>query len=87
MVPHLWVEGDLSYTLKTVFNKRKLDLIPAICEGKEGVCMLNMTIEEISKVLGSMARGVQINTIGNITARITGTDILIEVVSVQILKG
>jgi hypothetical protein len=83
MAPNIWVEKELRNELMKVFERRKLDLIPAICEGKEGVCMVSMTIEEITKVLGSITRGVKINSTGLMTAKIMGTDIFLDVVSVH----
>jgi hypothetical protein len=45
--------------------------------------MVSMTIEEITKVLGSITRGVKINSTGLMTAKIMGTDIFLDVVSVH----
>lgn len=81
--PNIWVEKDFRNALMEVFKRRKLDLVPAVCEGKEGICMLSMTFEEISKVLGAINRGVKINSTGLMTAKIMGTDIFIDVVSVH----
>jgi len=83
MAPNVWVEKDFRNKLMEIFKKRRLDLIPAICEGKEGICMLSMATEEIAKVLTEINRGCKINSTGIMTAQIMGTDIIINVVSVH----
>jgi hypothetical protein len=83
MTPNIWVEKDFRNTLMEVFKKRKLDLVPATCEGKEGICILSLPLEEITKVLGAINRGVKINSTGLMTAKIMGTDIFVNVVSVH----
>ncbi len=86
MTSNIWVASQFEGVLSQVFKKRKLDLIPAICNGIEGVCMVSMTPEEIGKVCGSLSRGVEINCTGNMVAKIIGKDIFLEVCSIHPLK-
>ncbi len=80
---NIWVEKDLRNELMKVFSKRRLDLVPAICKGKEGMCMLSMTFEEVTKVLNSFSRGISINSTGTVQAQIMNTEIVVDVVSVH----
>lgn len=79
---NIWVEKGLKSLLRDTFKKRPLDLIPAICNGKDGYCMISMTPEEIMKVLGAAARSVVRDSTGTMTAQLMGTDIIIDVVSI-----
>lgn len=83
---NIWVENDFKNIFVSVFQKRRLDLIPAICEGKDGFCMLSMAPDEIHKILGTISRGVKVNSTGTMVARLMGTDVQVDVCSVHKLE-
>lgn len=84
MVPNLWFEKDLKDRVLGIFKRRRLDLIPSICDSKDGFCLISISEDEIAKVLGSL-NNVTINSTGLMTAKLQGTEICVDVVSVSII--
>jgi len=83
MTSNLWIHSELRKELANVFKKRKVDFIPAECNGMSGFCVLSITPEEIKKVLTAIARGVTVNATGLMVAQIKDTDIFIDVCSIH----
>jgi len=83
MTSNLWIHTDLQKEVETIFKKRKLDLIPAVCNGITGFCVLSVKPDEMTKVLTSIARGVSVNATGLMVAQIKDTDIFVDVCSIH----
>ena len=83
MTSNIWIHTDLRKELEGAFKKRKLDLIPADCNGMSGFCMLSMTVDEIKRVLNAISRGVTVNATGLMVAQIKDTDIFVDVCSIH----
>ena len=83
MTSNVWVHSDLKKVFDTVFGKRRLDVIPAVCNGIDGYCLVSMTNEEIKRVLGTISRGVIVDITGMKMAQLKGTNIFIFVNSMD----
>ena len=85
MLPsNLWISKELKDKLEGVFKRRKLDLIPAICGGVEGLCVVSVSSEEMGHALSSISREVVIDATGTMTAQLIGTTIVVDVASVSV---
>jgi hypothetical protein len=79
MTSNLWIHPDLKKETEGIFKKRKLDLIPAECNGISGLCILSLTPQDMKNVLTTITRGVTINATGLMVAQIKDTDIFVDV--------
>ena len=86
LLNNLWIDKKLQGKLENLLKRRKVDLIPAMCNGIEGLCMVSIPSEEIGRILSSISRGVVIDATGTMTAQFIGTTIVIDVASVNVQK-
>jgi hypothetical protein len=83
MTSNLWIHTECRKELGGVFKKRKVDLIPAECNGMSGFCVLSVTPDEVRRVLSTIARGVTVNATGLMVAQLKDTDIFVDVCSIH----
>ena len=83
MLSNVWVHEKLAEQLNDVFpKKRRLDLLPAICDKKQGIAMVSLSEDDMKKILHKFERGIVINASGGAIANICNTTIVIDVVSI-----
>lgn len=83
MVSNIWVDKEFKDIFEKIFQKRKMDIIPAECNGKEGFLVISMTLPEVQKVLSAITRGVVVDVVGEKMAKIKGTSISINVNTIE----